>query len=385
VAAPQYFTDDPPEDFRVYAYDINTNTRIDEIQAFNLSFGRRLNGTGPCLFEMFVDTTETSAAAQEIVALGGNPFAAYVELNGVLQWGGPVWTTSYQKSRGTLQLGGNDWFSYLDQRTQAKGYDTGAAYTPPAFIQQVIADMQDPSQNPGASIGLQVASILDTSQPTMVPNYPASQRTTVAQMITDMTQIMLPTVGGVDFTLSTTWSGGTTGFPVNTLTIWTPRAGRQASQSSFLLDLDNVIDFTWPTDASKMGTSITLTGGGTGSAMLSETMQSGAPVGGLGQLPRLDKVVNFPGVQSVQQLSAMNAGVAEQYGSPLITPTVTIPTAGALGEFAIGDDLRVKASAGDPMFPQGYDDYWQVVAIDVTVPNDGIPEMTLTLNVPPAY
>jgi hypothetical protein len=382
VSPARNFSGDAPEDYRVFAYDINTNTLMCELDAIGLQFGYRLNDAGPLQFDVLIDTYETAAASAQVLSLNGSPFACYVDLNGSIVWGGVAWTTDYKKSAGTVGFGGQDWFSWLGQRKQAASYDTGASFTPPAFIQKVILDAQAPAAGAGASVGLQVATVLGTAQPSMVPSYPASQRTPVAQMVQDMTKIMLPTYGGVDITLSSVW--GPAGVPVNTLTVWTPRAGRQASNSSQTLELDNSMDYAWPTDAMRMGTNLDVTGGGTGTSMLSQTVQGIVPVGGLGQAPRLDRVVNYPAIQSKPQLVAMSGGAAQQYGQPLVTPTVTMPTRGLLGTFIVGDDVRVR-TPGDPRFPSGYDDYWQVVAYDVNVPEDGVPHMVITLNPPPLY
>jgi hypothetical protein len=48
-------------EFRVYAYDMNTNTRICEVPAQGLKFGRRLNDAGPIDFTVNLLTRSRAA------------------------------------------------------------------------------------------------------------------------------------------------------------------------------------------------------------------------------------------------------------------------------------------------------------------------------------
>lgn len=367
--------------FSLYAYDINTNTLLTDLPYFGLSYGSRVNDAGPIQFSLDLQDPGTRNKCSSVLALDGNPFAVYVDLNGVLQYGGIAWTTAYGKKNGVMQFGGNDWFSWLDHRTQFKAYTTTT--DPQTLVSTVISDAQSASAGAGASIGLQVKLVSGTNQPDIVPGYPISQRATLNSIVQDITKIMLPTYGGVDVTVSSAWD--TSGNPQNTLTVWTPRAGRQGSNASVVFDLDSCEDYSWPTDASKMGTTITVTGAGTGNAIPSRTVQTPfSPVGGLGQPPRMDKVVSYSAIQSQTQISAMASGAAQQYGQPLVTPQVTFPTRGLVGSFIAGDDARVR-TAGDFRFPNGLDEYWRIASYDVTVPDAGVSTFTATLNPPPTY
>jgi hypothetical protein len=185
--------------------------------------------------------------------------------------------------------------------------------------------------------------------------------------------------GSVDTAFTSAWVAGV---PVTTMTISSPRAGRIGSASGLIIDLSRALDYTWPTNATATGTTIIVTGG---NGLVSK-LSTGVSVGGLGQLPHLDKVVSFSSVQSQSQLNTMAAGLPQVYQAPLPTPTVTIPTTALpqLGSFIIGDDVRILINS-DERFPAGLDEYWRIVQYSVNVPDEGVPTVTFTLNKPPVY
>jgi hypothetical protein len=233
--------------------------------------------------------------------------------------------------------------------------------------------------NVGGNIGITVSGGTSTIPP-IIPGYAFSQHTTVANVLKDMASINSPTNGTVDTVITSAWSGGA---PATTLTIYSPRAGRITSASGVIFDLSRVLDYSWPLDATSTGTNIFVTGGGQG---IKTNVASTQPVGGLGQMPHLDKAVSFSNVKSQSQLNAMSSGLSQQYGSPVPTPTVVQPTSVIpyLSTFLIGDDARLYIKS-DERFPSGIDQYWRIVQYQVRVPDEGVPTVTFTFNKPPSY
>lgn len=383
----------PVETYTVYAYDINTNTPIGTLPATNLKFGCRLNDAGPISFDMNLQNPVAAAKAQAILAYQGTPFALYVQRsttgsNGVLVWGGIAWTTNYVKTSGILAIGGKEWLSYFDQRVIAADYSQvsyPSGIDPAQLVQKALTDAQSTAKaGAGASLGIQVVGGTSTI-PHFVPGYPVTQHSTVGQILADMAATSAPGSGTVDTVFTSAWT--TAGVPQVTATIAMVRAGRAASNTNLIFDLSKALEYTWPTDATKMGTSLIATGAGSGAATVSATVQTPyAPVGGLGQSPRLDQVYQFNNVQSQSQISAMGKGIAQLYGQPVATPTLKVPTNNdqPLGSWVIGDDARLFTPP-DERFPNGLDQYWRIVAYDVEVPDEGVPAVTLTFNTPPVF
>lgn len=384
----------PVESYTVYAYDLNTNTLIGHLPATGLKFGCRLNDAGPISFDMNLQNPVVASLAQAVLAYQGTPFALYVQRstggsNGTLVWGGIAWTTTYSKASGVLSIGGKEWLSYFDQRVITADYSQvsyPSGIDPAQLVQKALTDAQSAAKSgPGASLGIQIVGGTSTI-PHFVPGYPISQHTTVGQILADMAATSAPGSGTVDTVFTSAWTTG--GVPQVTATIATLRAGRAASNTNLIFDLSKALDYTWPADATKMGTSLIATGAGSGSATVSATVQSPyAPVGGLGQSPRLDQVYQFNNVQSQSQISAMGKGIAQLYGQAVVTPTVKVPTnlvEQPLGSWMIGDDARLFTQS-DERFPNGLDQYWRIVAYDVEVPDEGVPSVTLTFNTPPVF
>jgi hypothetical protein len=146
------------------------------------------------------------------------------------------------------------------------------------------------------------------------------------------------------------------------------------------------MEYKWNLDASQIGTLITVVGSGAGADAPSVQVGSSQPVGGLGKLPRLDRVFTFSNVNSSEQIAFMGSGISQQIGTPVATPTMRQPTnfEPVLGSWQLGDDARLF-NATDDYYPNGVDSYWRIVQQSVTVPDEGVAEVTLTFNPVPLY
>ena len=373
------------ETFKVFAYDQNTNSLLNELPVNNLSYDSRLGDAGSISFDLNLQSPAVQKLVTPILDYDGVQFAVYVERNGQINWGGSCLTGAYNRATGMLSCGGKEFLAYFDQRKTAAPY-TATEYPtgidPAALIAKAINDAQSSALcGPGASIGISVLGGTSTL-PKMIPGYPLTQYTMVSRLIADMLAISVPGFGGLDLTQVTQWVGG---FPQTNFVISSPRAGRVAGSTGLIFDLDSCVDYDWPTNAADSGNTIIATGSGTGAAMPTAIVNApGIPVGGLGQAPRLDKVMSFQSAQSQQQISAAATGAAQTFGKPVATPKITVLTDGNLGTWALGDDARLY-TPGNERFPNGKDQYWRIVQQTVTVPDAGVATVALTFNLPPNY
>lgn len=443
--------------FRVYAYDLNTNTKITELPAKGLTFDGRLNDSGSISFVLNLSRPEVASRVAPLLPYNGSPFAVYVDRDGLLVWSGIIWTWNYSRASGDLSMQGKDFNSYFAQRKLAADYSnatypftrlTAYAASPVSSLtvesttgfaagQKVTLGSDSPevltilsvtapytitlvsptvvnhpatspltfSFDPAVLLKLALSDVLSNTVggagsnilgqpaatggitivggtstiPAIVPGYPLSQNTKASQVISDMASISSPGNGSVDTTITSAWVGG---LPVTTLTIASPRAGRVGAASGLIIDLSRVLDYSWPLNSNATGTLLTVTGGNS----LVKTLSTGVAVGGNGQLPKLDKVISFSSIQSQSQLDVMAAGLPQVYSGPLGTPTVKLTTTGLpqLGTFVLGDDVRMFI-AKDERFPLGLDEYWRIVQYSVSVPDEGVPTISFTLNKPPVY
>ena len=371
--------------YRVYAFDLNTNTLITELPAQGLSFDSRLNDAGSISFSLPVSRPAVASRVKPLMAYSGVPFGVYVDRDGAIVWSGIIWTWNYARASGVIQLGGKEFLSYFAQRIIAADYSSAtypSGVTPDQLAYKALLDAQNVSLvGTGANIGV-TPSINNAGwwgSTTIIPGYPIKQHTAVSNVLKDMSSISVTGKGTVDTIFRASWVAGV---PVKTATVYSPRAGAIGVASGIAFDLSRVMDYTWPTDATSVGTTIHATGG----SSLDSTATTSATIGGSGQLPWLDKVVSFSNVNSQTQLDAMATSLPQQYGVPIPTPTVTQPTSAypLLGSFSVGDDARLYI-AYDERFPSGLNQYWRIVQYSVKVPDEGVPTITFTFNQPPVY
>lgn len=380
--------------FTVFAYDLNTNTPLAELPATGLSFSSRLNDAGNASFDLNLSDPHVQAIGPATVT---QPWrvALYVDRGGVIVWGGVVTARSVDGATHKLSVQAREFLTWTDQRVLAANYDsqtlinagdyivtpTGnvGAMDPAKFIEQVFTDAQNVRD--GGSIGITIPTT-STNLPWVQPGYKQSQYTAISQVINDITSHLTPGSGGLDVMIDVAWGAGNTA-PTKTLTLSAPRRGRSGTNSGLVVDLAHAVAWTWPEDGTQMGTVFTVTG----AQNLAGTATAPTPVGGLGQLPRLDMVANQPQLNTQDMVSRLAAGQAVMYSQPLAAPTITLPTSNPtmpLGAWIIGDDVRVVSSPNE-WWPTGIDQLWRVVAHTVTVPDQDLPVVQLTLNIPPVF
>jgi hypothetical protein len=269
--------------------------------------------------------------------------------------------------------------SYFTQVVTTKDYIT--SISPVTLMQNVIADVQAQT---GANLGITTRLQVTGAPANITPTYPQTQRTTVAQIIADMTAAITPGTGGVDYYMQHAFVSGA---PQHTFVIAAPRAGRSSATSNLFLDLQAAFDWTWPKDATASGNHIIVVGGGSGNIQPWADARASYAIGGAGQPILMEQVLQYSSVSTTAQLQAIANGQVQMLGKPLTVPTVTLPTDYApmpLGSFNIGDDVLLY-SEPSIHFPTGKSEWWRIVAYTVALNNSGISTMVLTFNRPPVY
>ncbi|QAY16130.1 minor tail protein [Arthrobacter phage Sonali] len=366
--------------YLVQAWDLNDNSLITDLSPNGgITFSERLNEAGEFNFDLSLTDPKVKEAHRLILALAGNPFKVLITTNDhqTILYSGIAWTAPRKKGQGALKINGKALPSYFNQVTSAVSYRSPVS--PTTLLASVVSDVQT---RPGANIWVGTRLQASSTPPNITPNYSATQYTFASQIIGDLTAAADPGSGGVDYYMEHSWDGET---PVHTMVICAPRAGRDRNSSDRVVNLDAALDWDWPQDTAGSGNRIIAVGSGSGSSQPTAVALSAYPVGGKGQPPLLEKVLSYSGVSSKAQLQAIANGAIQMYGRPITTPTVEFPVDNKiipLGSFIVGDDVLVTASPGDD-FPRGLNEWWRIVAYSVTIPDDGIATMKLTLNRPP--
>lgn len=369
-------------DLRVQAWDINANTLLtDVLGATNLKFATRINDAGECSFEINTSDPIARQTYGVLDGLGGNEFKVLLTANGgsTILYSGIMWQSEKHSTDYKVTFRGKALTSYFQDVTIKNSYTT--SIVPGQLIVQAIADAQ--ATEPGANRGLQTRIIGYNTPPAITPRYNQYQYTLVGQVLADMTAGAAPGIGGTDYYVSDVFVNGA---PQHTLNIVSPRAGRDSTASQLSIDLAQATDWRFPTDNFGSANHIIVVGGGTGGTQPVATADH-YPRGGAGQQPLKEMVLQYSQVTVQSQLQHIANGAIIRYGQPVTTPVVTIPADYApcqLGSYIIGDDVRLRMDP-DPRFPNGYDQWWRIVAYAITVNPQGVPTVQLTFNPPPVF
>jgi len=363
-----------------------------------VSFTVQLNDSGPWSATLPIEDPRVQAMDWRDATRPGRTLI-YIEVNGSLEYCGIVWSRRYRSSDGTVQLAGNDVWSYFASRAQAKDYSYQWVY-PVTEDPMVIAEtvMNDALAEPGSGLqNLQIVQIGSTAYADWVSmSYPITEIQSV-QMITSMLQQMGYGVG-FDFAAGAAWSGSGAGrSPYPVIYLANPLLGRIAGTTGLVINTAHAVEYDYPEDATTTGNRLYETSTSDGSILVVREWVAAVDDG----YPLLDQLVQHPDINStvnVQMvLEQVATGDESIYAYPAVTPTVTLPMFGtgpeggsvSIGDFLIGDAVRfiIPAVSGnipaDPRFPEGLDFYFRIIEAAYTVADAGLSTMKLTLNVPP--
>jgi hypothetical protein len=369
--------------YRLAAWDLNTNVLLTDLTGKDATFNERLNDAGEFSFKLSLTDPGAKEQTAVILGLGDNPFKVLITANDntSILYAGIAWKPSLAKNSMDLTISGKALPDYFRMVTMAASYIT--SISPVQLIQNVVADVQ---AQPGYNLGILTRQQVSAAPANIVPTYPKAQRGTAAQALSDVTAAITPGTGGVDFYMEHVFNNGV---PQHTMVVAAPRAGRSSATSTFKVDLATATDFTRDTDSTASGNHLFVVGQGSGNVQPTVEAWSQIPVGGYGQPPRLEQVLQFSHIADINHLRNLAHGMVQMYGRPVTVMTVDLPAeyeSMPLGSFVVGDDVHVWCEVGLlPQFPLGLDEWWRIVAYRVDLGNDGTASVTLTLNRPPVF
>lgn len=363
----------------VTAWDICTNTFLTDLQAINPTYTERLNDAGPFSFSLDLTDRQTADQTSVILGLGGGPFKViFSDTDKNIEYTGIVRTARLSPSSPLIDITGTMLAGYFSSVFAAKSYT--ASISPAVLLSNVVRDVQLVH---GANIHITPNMRLVNPPAPFLPAYQVGQKVVVSQIMSDVTMGVTPGQGGVDYSMQSTYQPG--GKPLHLLNIAAPRAGHDKTTSGLSIDLSHVIDWGMSSDNSTTANEITVVGSGTGASQPVAVATAPTLIGGLGQPPLMQGLLQFNRVTSQTHLAAIANGAVQMFGAPVRVFSVTMPTdyePCALGVFSIGDDVKLS-SPPSPWFPRGLSEWWRIVEYRVSYPTEGVATVSLTLNSPP--
>jgi hypothetical protein len=356
-------------DYRYLFADLLTNQIYAELPLFNVTFDRELNTAGSFSGSMLLSD---SRATQYNVDASTTPSrtAVYVDRNGVLVWGGVLWSRSYDASNQTISFQASEFESYFQHRRIAQTYNF-ANVDQLTATQTIINGVQAlPNGNIGVTVGTETSGILITKdifdyelKPCLEYIYEISKSST-----------------GFDFNINVSYEFN--GAITKTLKLDYPRKGKiysQADPSAIMLEFPaNVISYSYPEDGSKTTNTMYGIGAGQGSAaLISKQQNAGQLASGY---PILESTASYTDYSDLTVLNNITLGELNAVVNPVIVATVTLPAYAddpLFGTYDTGDDVRLRIT--DDRFPNTLDVEKRISRLSVDVGDDGPDLVTLAL------
>jgi len=364
-------------------YDLMTGDVLAELPFTGVTFSQRLNTPGAFNGNLdFLDPKVASNLPGAILQPGRT--CIFIDYQGVLLWGGIIWTVNFARSTASsVSIAAREFWSYFAMRIQAADYTATwlSPGDPMVIAAQVVSDAIESSASAfGAFTGFPLTINQNNGVATpetywQVESYPYSQLQTVDTIVANLT--VLGYNVGFDFAIDVAYDSF--GNPELTMNMSYPRRGRVAGSSSVVIVTQESHEYTYPQDSTAQATTIYATGSGSGTQAI---VANPAPI--TAGWPLLELVNSYTNLTNETVLATAAYGDLNTQSWPISTPTVTIPMFGdpLPFEYGIGDDIRWIIEP-DERFPEGVEFNWRISGIDFAVVEEGISKAVLTFDVPP--
>lgn len=334
-------------DYRFLVGDLLTGVLREEMPFSDVSYGEVLNAPGA--FQATIGLRHPKATRTN---LDPGRTAIYVERDGVLLWGGILWSAQADVAGATVALIGEGFWSYW-RRRNLRVTKTYAATDQLAIAQDLLNWAQ---AEPGGDIGVIVGT--ETSGVLRDRTYNIWERVNIGQAIEQLTAVQ----NGFDVSIDVAYDSS--GNITKTFRPSYPRRGRD---TSIVLELgSNMAGLSQKIDATTQANRIDILGAGDGPAMLiaTATDMAAAP-----PYPLLEDVLTYKDISVPATL--LGHGVAAVTTRAL--PVETLPTVAragpdtGVGSFITGDEITVRGEDGYVVV----DDRMRIISIGVNVAADG--------------
>ena len=364
--------------YRYLFADLITNNILAELPITGVNFTNTLNASGALSGSILLSGAQ---AAKQNVAAATIPArtALYVDRDGVLVWGGIIWSREYNSSSQQLTISAQTFDSYFNRRriNQTKVFFNTDQFT---IAQYLVTQAQSAS---GGDIGVIVPTT--TSGKLVTRTYYNYEQKTVLSAIQDLSKAGAAnsSLPGFDFSFDVAYNGA--GVPTKTFNLKYPRAGTAYSSSNasapvLQFPAGNILEYSYLEDGSLAANLLWISGGGSNEGkQLNGTSDSSKITAGW---PLLEDNYNYGDVISPTLLSNLGSGHLAAVSTPPTTLTVIVPpyVNPVLGSYVVGDDFRIMIT--DDRFPSGLDTTYRLIAINVTPGEAGPERATLTFSLP---
>ena len=360
--------------YRYLFADLVTNSILAELPLTGVSFTQQLNTSGTFTGHLLLSGVNASGLNVSAATIPGRT-AVYVDRNGVLVWGGVLWSRSYNSTSQTLEFQAREFLSYFERRR----ITTTSVFTNIDQMQIAQTLMQNSQSVMNGNIGLLYnydAGSGVVSGQLVSRTYYGYELKTVYSAIQDLSK----QTNGFDFEISVFYDGS--GNPTKSFNTYYPRAGTAYRSTDptapvFELPSGNIVEYTYPEDGSTAANTVYALGAGSNEGKLIATASSTIALSSGWAL--LEDQANYSDVTDATMLTSLASGQITAVQYPPTTMRVVAPpyVDPLFGTYEVGDDVRVRIT--DNRFPTGLDSIFRIVALSVQAGENGPEQVTLTL------
>lgn len=342
----------------LYTYifaDLLTNQIWAELPLFGVQLGAQLNGVGDLTASIQLDNGVMSNQ-DTISATEPGRTALYVDRNGVIVWGGIIWSRTYNVDSKALNLTAQTMESYLKKRILRSDF-LNSNRDPRNIVCDLFTLMQS---SPSGNIGIQLPSGYPFgSGPSMDANHYAYE----FKLYSDVIDEIANGINGVDWTIDCSYSPS--GIVKQLLVGW-PRLGSLGSQNGLVFDYPGaIVQYMTPETTSDAGNNVYLLGSGTGSdvqyGLYTDTTNLGAGY------PLLETTISVKKVVDANSINNLVQQAGPQYRVSMMYPSFEVDgdVEPQFGSWSLGDDITLYID--DPArFPSIWQGTYKVISYSLT-------------------
>jgi hypothetical protein len=278
----------------------------------------------------------------------------WVERDGVIVWGGILWTSDADIDAGTITYAGEGWHSYFRRRVLR----ARKVYVQQDQTTQIAKNLIDYAQSfLGGSISVDTSGVQATGV-LRDRTYESYERKNIGEAVDQLAAVE----NGFDFRYDSAYTTGGD-LSVRFLTSYPP-TGRH---TEIVLEVGKQLAALGiKTDGTSLATNVDAIGAGEGDIKLLATVSD---PGLLGVYPMLDDVVSFTDVSVQATLTGHARKRLSQGASPVVIPSVEWDPSlePVIGSFLAGDIVTVRGGVGIAQL----DSLFRITTIEVSVDDAG--------------
>ena len=362
--------------YRYLFADLLTNQINAELMMTGVNFTKALNSAGTFSGTILI-TDANQADANIINSTQPGRTAVYVDRDGVLVWGGVIWSREYNSSSQHISISAREFESYFEKRkiTTTTVFSNIDQLT---IAQTLVNTAQSVT---GGNIGVQVGT--ETSGVLVSRTYFSYEQKTIFAALSNLSQ----QTNGFDFNIDVAYDGA--GNPTKILTMKSPQGGTRYNASDpnapvFEFPAGNVIEYTMLEDGSTLANKLTVTGAGSNEGLGIQTRTATSQLTAGWAL--LEDSASYGDIYDQNVLSSLADGKLIAVQNPPVTLQIVAPPwqDPVLGSYEVGDDIRVRIQ--DDRYPNGNEvtgpAIYRLVSLTVTPGESAGERVTLSLTLP---